>query len=265
MIRLVLLMAISLATQSSAAEGTTSISVSYPSGIQAGDLLVLCVAGVTSNSASEPSATGFIGSGDYFRSKAATSNFIASCILSKEATGSESGSLTVTTTNYTVAIGALFRLTKDEDDWEGLECAAGDDTVANGSDGYTCDLDTNFDPPDVNSGDFYVTCTGADQSAGAVSVFSNMRLTIPDATFTDINRTESDSTTDIGMRYAVSWHTSTSEDSSPAEPLLTADVANLTGTANTATVLFRAREVAAPGPTPRDWLHYFRQYSGGAA
>jgi MSHA biogenesis protein MshQ len=258
---LALLMAIALGTIGTSAEGTTSLSVPYPSGISAGDMLVLCIAGRTSSGAVEPSATDFAGQGDFFRTSPASSNLVTAAILTKEATGSESGNLSVTTTNWTDAIGVIYRFTNDTGNWEGLECAYGEGDATDGTNGYDTTLD-NFDPPDMDSGDYYASCTGLDQASGPVSVFSNVNLTSTGLTVTDISRDEIETTIGDGARFMSSRHLATAGTNISSPPQIQADIANVSGTGNCATVLLRMREAAADPGGVVDWLHYFRQYGG---
>ncbi len=262
-LRLVLFMAIALANQSSFAEGTTSLSIAYPASISAGDMLVLAISGKTTSLTTQPTASGFSGAGDNFRAATAGSNYVAACILVKEATGSESGNLAVTLTDWVNAIGNLYRFTNGTDVWDVTECAAGNDTFTVGTPGYSVALDTNFDPPDMQAGDYYLSVTGADQLAGPTSVFSNFDLIASGLTTSFVSRDEAETELGDGSRWVVSRHTGDSG-SSLAEPAINADVASI-GDGVAATILLRLREGDAVPGAAMDWLHYFRQYSGGQA
>lgn len=106
-------MAISFGSAGAAAVGTTSLSVAYPASIAAGDLLVLCIANkYPPNKPTEPS--GWTTPANSRQSggggaPGADSGDVYCAVFVKTATGSESGSLTVTITSGNAAVGRMFR------------------------------------------------------------------------------------------------------------------------------------------------------------
>lgn len=110
-------MAIAFQTAGTAAVGTTSLSVPYPSGITAGDMLVLSIASkYTPNVPSLPS--GWISglsnnqvSGSNGANGIDTGSATATVFL-KIANGTETGNLAVTVTSGNSCIGRMFRYSK---------------------------------------------------------------------------------------------------------------------------------------------------------
>lgn len=92
------------------ATGTTSLSCGYPANLKAGDLLLLAVANkYPSNGPSTPFGWTLVGQYDSTgHSPGADDGNTRTTVFSKVATGSESGSLTVTLTSANVSVGQMF-------------------------------------------------------------------------------------------------------------------------------------------------------------
>lgn len=137
-------MTVAFGSIGAAAVGTTSLSVAYPSSISAGDMLVLSVASKAPNGneiATTPagwtaSSTNTFGVGS---EGVADQGTVVCCLFWKIASGSESGSLSVTIqgTGPNSAIGTIARYTKSSTTyWATPTTAAG---IDDGTDGVALD------------------------------------------------------------------------------------------------------------------------------
>lgn len=176
--KLLLAMAITFGAIGPQGIGATSLSVDLPSGVTAGDILVLFVVGRSSGGNNLPSATGFVGDGDNFKSVATGSDFICSCILTRQVASSESGSLSVSATNWTCMGARVLRYGCDNNAWTNIECVNGNDAMA--GDDYAATNFNNWDPPDEDAGDMFVAVTGIEQVGWLAG---NGTLTIAGLTF----------------------------------------------------------------------------------
>jgi len=257
-LKLVLTMAIAWASESSSVTGSTSLSVPYPSGISAGNMLVLCIEGKSSG-ATAPTASGFVGAGD----NSLIVGNAGACILIREATGSESGNLTVTATDWTHTLAKIIRLTNATGVWDQSECVQGSDTISGGVYSALCN---DFDPPDLDSGDYFVVATGLASETGlSPPVTSGHAITATGLTVSSADIRESTDILDEGNGAAaiITLHSATAGSNITVAPTYSFSQSSVN--ANGATVLLRLREgEGVEPPTAKDWLHYFRQYSGAA-
>lgn len=258
LLKIVLAMAVSLVSESATVSGSSSLTPAYPSGSATGDFFVLCISG-RANAATPPSASGFsAANGDNFL----RSGEAIACVLVREANGSESGTVSVTATDWTSTQAKILLFRNATGVWNSHECVQGGDFIA--SDDYLASLN-NFDPPDMAAGDFYVAVTGIDQQVlVGPPATTNHVLTASGLTFgsADIRESAGISEGD-GSTTVITVHQATSGSSTTA-PTYSFDLDSING--DGATVLIRIREgEGAPPESAKDWLHYFRQYSGGAA
>lgn len=103
-------------SSASAGVGTSSISVAYPAGIAAGQLLLLCVANkYPNNSPATPAGWSLISNAQQSGgagSAGIDTGTVYSTVFIREADGSETGSVTVSITSGNSAIGRMFSYQK---------------------------------------------------------------------------------------------------------------------------------------------------------
>ena len=137
----------------SAAGGSTSISVAHPSGISAGDLLVLAISnkyptnGPTTPSGwtALPNYQGSGGSG----SPGADTGTVYATVFVKIADGTESGNLAVTLTSANSSIGQMLRYTKDPASVWSYAAVNGSDNSGGTDWSVTADSNLYVEPGDV--------------------------------------------------------------------------------------------------------------------
>ena len=186
--------------------GTTSISVAYPSGITAGDLLVLTV--VNRPSTSTPSTpTGWTAVTNYTQtggkgSEAADSGIVRSTIFIKEADGTESGNLSVTISGGTSAFGRMFRYTKGTGTTWSYAATNGSDT----DNSNTTWSITGAGDPGITAGDMVIVASAINSDAAA-SALSSEALSSTGVTYgTATERQDSAISTGNHIRMVVSDH-----------------------------------------------------------
>ena len=219
--------------------GTTSVSVPYPAVVQAGDLLVAVVGNRPNANTPDDisgwtkvSATGGAGA------EGAGTGTIRGTIFYKEASGSESGNLTVACTSGTSMFGRMFRFTKlrGHIGWS-VAPVSGSDNSAGTSWSATAGSDPGFSADDlllccsINSED---TARAASEAVSATGVTFATMTELQDSGITTGN--------DLGM--IVSLHPATAGPSSAA-PVFTMTMSG-TNSANSAGVTWFVRVRANP-------------------
>lgn len=146
--------AVQFGSSGAAATGTTSASVAYPSGIVAGDMLVLAVTNkYPSNGPSTPSGwtlpTNGQGSGGA-GAAGADSGSVYTTVFYKIATGLESGNLSVSAPSGNSTIARMFRYTAPSGyAWDTPVAAHGADNTAGTAFSVTAGTAPGFRPGDV--------------------------------------------------------------------------------------------------------------------
>lgn len=229
----------------SAANGT-SISPAYPSGISAGDLLVLIIGmkptTTTGGSVTTPSGWTHIisitGAGGYSSQGADTGNTNLFTYY-KVASGSESGTLTVTISGNNVSWAQMFLLRNDSKEWS-VAGATGQDTTGGSS------VVINFtSDPGVQGGDFILGAMCIPTDVTTPSQFSAEALSQSGITFgtvTEISEPDSSNGNDIG---GVTWMAPVSSGTSTGSPTFTATAGGTTTNVRGPGVFIRIREVVA--------------------
>jgi hypothetical protein len=135
------------------ADGTTLLSVDYPSGISAGDLLLLCIVSKWTATATAPGSpwtieqTRIAGAGSDAGSDSGNCRAV---VYQTVATGSESGSVSITITSGNVAQGFIVRLTRSAGSGWDLASTAADWTTDN-----TNPISATFvGDPGITAGDY---------------------------------------------------------------------------------------------------------------
>jgi hypothetical protein len=160
-----------------AGSGITSAAPGYPAGIAAGDLLVLVVANKYPNDGpAETAGFTFVSNGQGLGGAGAPGPDSGDCyatVLTKEATGSESGTETITVSSGNSTAAFIARFTKSGGSWSIAACNGGD-TSSDTSWSVTGDLD-----PGVITGDFLVACCGVNNnlSLGSAHVITQTGVT----------------------------------------------------------------------------------------
>jgi MSHA biogenesis protein MshQ len=229
---------------SAGAQGTTSLSIAYPSGISAGDLLVVCIGNkYPTNGPTEPSGDGFAsvaggqGSGGPGGTGVDTGDAYATVYV-KVASGSESGSLAVTVTSGNASYGFMARYTKTSGTW-GYAATNGSNNTHDTSWSVTGAAD-----PGVQSGDLMVVCSGKNSENATFNAATS--VTQAGVTYAALNERGDNGTSfgdDVG---AVVIDAAATAGTSSGAPGYTSTLgANGAG----ASVFLRLREVASGGCT----------------
>lgn len=169
-------MALSVASIGTAATGSTSVAAGYPSGIAAGDLLVYGVSNkFPSNGPTTPSGWAQNGQAQGGNGSAGgDSGDTYSTVLTKEAVGSESGSLSVTITGGDTAVGRMLRLTKSSGNpWSLASTTGAQNTVS------TTITTTGAADPGVQAGDVVLVFFAPNTDS---RTFDTATLTVPGCT-----------------------------------------------------------------------------------
>lgn len=223
----------------------TSSSVAYPTGLQAGNLIVLCV---PSKHANLPSASGFTqlaqvsdGSGT-----GGDTGSVVCTVFYKVSDGTESGNLSVTKTTETGSglFGQMFRMVK----WGGTWALAST-TGTDGTTGTAVSV-TGAGDPGVVVGD-YVISAFADVSDIGNNSWTSPSITQTGVTFGDIeiSQVNSDGIGD-DMRLAVYGARATAGPSTAAPVFAATANGGPTGNSHRgAGAIVRLRSVAAPPPS----------------
>lgn len=239
-------MTIAFANAGAAATGSTSLAVPHPTTPAAGDLLVLVVANkYPTNGPSTPA--GWTAPANNQQSGSSGSNGIdtGACyctIYVKEATGSESGNLTVTITSGNSAVGRMFRYTKDgAKDWEWVLTNGSDNTAG------TSWSVTGAADPGITGGDVCVVGSGINSDN---YTYTSQALSATGVTFgTASERQDSGTSTGQDCCLVVSDHLVTSGTSSAAPVYTMTASSSATNSPAGASVIMRLREVDPPADT----------------
>lgn len=230
-------MAIAYGSIGSAGSGSTSISVGYPSGISAGDMLVLCIANkYPTNGPSTPSgwtlATNAQGTGGR-GSPGGGSGTVYITVFIKQAVGSESGSLSVTLTSANSSHGVMLRYTKASDAAWTYAAA----NTAQNTNSVTWDAVLDSDPG-IQTADMVLVAS----AVNANWTFSLEGVTTSGVTYgTAVERYDTGTTTGDDVKLVVSEHpVSTGSSSGNATYVMTSSGSNTVSPAG-ATVLLRLR------------------------
>lgn len=234
-------------TVSYVSKGTTSYSAtapapSYPASIAAGDMLVLAVgikpitATIATPSGWTPllEATGTGGTG----TTGADTGTMSVAVFTKIASGSESGTLTLSVTSGSVAAAQIYRFTKSLACWD-IAGALANDTSTGSTFGATAA--TN---PGIKSGDVLLTIGVIPTDVTTPSQFSAESISATSATigsFTELE--EWDSSTGNDMGGVVGWAACTAGDATAA-PAFTSTAGGTTTNVAGPIAFIRVREAA---------------------
>lgn len=226
-------MTIALGSLGTAATGTTSLSVALPSGIVAGDLLVLAIANkYPSNGPSTPSGYTFGAQATGGQGSAGADSGQTFCtVYYRVADGTESGNVAVTITSGNVSVGRLIRYTGDGAGWN-LAFAVGDDASAGTS--WSVTATSN---PGIQADDFLLAFGATNSDAGTASAEAMSATGLVFASATEIADTLNGSGDDCSLLG--SQHPVTSGIASAA-PVWTATLSAGSGTGGA--VFVRVRE-----------------------
>lgn len=232
-------MAISLIADGGWATGTTSLSVPYPAGIQAGDLLVLAIANkYPANSPTAPTDWVIPANGQQSGGSGSngidTGNVYAT-IMVKIATGSESGSLTVNIASGDSAVAnmVLYRKAADKS-WEYV-CTNGSDNSAGTSWSVTGAAN-----PGITAGDRMFTCSGINTDS---YMFSSHALAASGVTFGAVLADGSGTNLGQDCFCTLTDHVVSSGTASAAPTFTMSASGTTTNNPAGATVIMRMREV----------------------
>lgn len=234
-------MAISLIAVGGWATGTTSLSVAYPAGIQAGDLLVLAIANkYPTNSPSVPTDWAIPTNGQQSGGSGSNGNDTGSVyatIMVKIATGSETGNLSISITsgNSAVAEMALYRKAADKN-WEYV-CTNGSDNSA-GTDWSV----TGAANPGITAGDRMFTCSGINADS---FTFSSHAMSATGVTFGAVQADGSGTSLGQDCDCVLTDHAVSSGTASAAPVFTMSSSGSATNSPAGATVIMRMREVNA--------------------
>lgn len=234
-------MAISLIAVGGWATGTTSLSVAYPSGIQAGDLLVMAIANkYPTNSPATPTDWVIPTNGQQSGGSGANgidSGNVYATIMVKIATGSESGSLTVNIASGDSAVAemALYRKAADKS-WEYV-CTNGSDNTA-GTDWSV----TGAVNPGITAGDRMFTCSGINADS---FTFSSHAISATGVTFGAVQADGSGTSLGEDCDAVLTDHVVSSGTASAAPVFTMSASGSAANSPAGATVIMRMREVTA--------------------
>lgn len=224
------------------ATGTTSLSIPYPGGIAAGDLLIVVVGNkyptngptTPTNWTAVPNGQGSGGLG----SAGADSGAVYATVFVKEALGTESGNLALTLTSANTSMARMFRYTKSAETTWSYAATNGTDNSA----GTTWSV-TGAANPGIISGDILIV--GSATNGNRVTNWTESISATGTIFGPTSERHDSSSNTGDDMAFIVSEHPVTSGTAS-APPVFTMTGSN--GTANAtsptgASFILRIREV----------------------
>lgn len=144
---------------------TTTLTLAYPAGITAGQLLVICICNkYPPNTPTTPVAAGFIlaanaqGTGGSGAAGIDTGT-VFTTVYYKIAAGTETGNLAITVTGNNAAIGRIFRYTNATGNWD-VSAANGADNTAG-----TAWLTTMNVNPGLTTGDWAIVASGINTDA----------------------------------------------------------------------------------------------------
>jgi len=235
-------MAIAFGAAGAVAPGTTSLSVAYPTGITAGQLLVLFIANkYPTNAPSLPNGWTAPSGNQYSRgggTPGADTGDVYITVFVRIADGTETGNLAVTLTGANTSLGVIFRVTKAAGmDW-GYACAGGSDNAAGTSWSVTAGAN-----PGVTASDmvFVGSAICGNTDTATAEAISQTGVTFG----TMVERVDTGTNNGDDISIWVTEHPVSSGTGSAA-PVYTATVAGTgSATAAGASLFLRLREVAA--------------------
>ncbi len=221
--------------------GTTTLVIPYPTGIVAGNLLVLAVGNkYPPNGPAAPAGWTLVANGQASGGAGAAGNDtgnVYATVFVKVADGTETGNLTVTLTGANTSMGRIFRYTNAAG--SGWDYAA---TYGSDNTGGTAWIVSSAADPGITAGDMLVVISAINTDAPTWTAES---VSATGATFgTHTERQDSGTGFGNDMRLVVSDHTVTAG-TALAAPVYTMSASG--GTPEGASVILRIREV--PGTT----------------
>lgn len=246
-------MAVTYGGAGTASYSTGNPTPGYPAGIAAGDLLLLFVGNkpstATSNGGGWTALASATGTGGTGTTGVDTGPMLVE-VFYKIATGSESGTLTVTNSTNNVSGAQILRFSKSAGgDWD-LAGALINDTTSGTSFTGSATLSGNVVP-----GDFMVACGIIPTDVTTPSQFSSESFTVSGVTFagsTEIGELDTSSGNDMG---GVLWYDSVSSGGASGTPSVTASATAGGTTTNVygPIAVVRVREAPIPTSTLFGW------------
>lgn len=239
--------AVTYGARGNSVSGTTSLTVPYPTGIAAGDLLILTVGNkYPTNGPTTPTGWTLFQASGGLGTAGNDSGQVYSTVFVKEAVGTESGNLTVTVTSANTSMARMFRYTKAAGTVWGYAATTGSDNIA--GPGRTWNV-TGAANPGITAGDVVIVASGL--NGNQVTNWTES-ITATGATFgTVTERQDATSGTGNDMGMIVSEHP-VSSGTATAAPDYAMTAANGTITTNSptgASVFLRIREIPLPTTT----------------
>lgn len=239
--------AVTYGASGTSVSGTTSLTVSYPTGIAAGDLLILTVGNkYPTNGPTTPTGWTLFQASGGLGTAGNDSGQVYSTVFVKEAVGTESGNLTVTLTSANTSMARMFRYTKAAGTVWSYAATTGSDNIA--GPGRTWNV-TGAANPGITAGDVVIVVSGL--NGNQVTSWTES-ITATGATFgTVAERQDAASGTGNDMGMVVSEHP-VSSGTATAAPDYAMTAANGTITTNSptgASVFLRIREIPLPTTT----------------
>lgn len=231
----------------SAAAGATSIAPAYPTGITAGQKLILIV-GMKPSTANSGSVTtpagwtligGLTGAGGYGTTLGADTGNTNIWAFERDADGTETGNLTVTVATSNVAWGRIMRFTNGYAAWAATTFATGSDTTGDATVSVAGGSNPGFAANDMA---VWAMCIPTDVTTP--SQFSAHAITATGATFgaaTEVGEADSTIGNDIGgfISYA-----SVTAGSSTGNPTFTATAGGTVTNVRGPGIILRLRSAA---------------------
>lgn len=219
---------------------TTTLSVAYPAGITAGQLLLLAVVNkYASAPPATPSGWSLIGAATGGSgASGADTGVVNTYVFYQIANGNESGSVAVTITGNNIALGAIYRVTKSASlVWR----VSGAGTPKNTGNNATWSV-LSSTPLDIRSGDLVYAISGINADA---YTFASAALTATGATFSATERQDTVTANGDDCAIHVQEYSCTAGSSSAAPTHQMTATGTLSADAPAgATVFVRLREVA---------------------
>lgn len=251
---------ITFAGSGAIATSATNPAVDYPSGISAGDLLVLLVGqkpatagtgGITDPSGWGSPVAASLAQGGYGATLGADTGDTNLWAYTKVATGSESGSLTVTMSDNNVAWGQMYRLTSAVRSAWDVAGATGSDSSA-GSVSVTFGSDPGITTEDYVLGALCIPTDVTTPSQFSAQAFSATGVTF--GTVKEISEPDSATGNDIGgmlCRARVLSGTSS------AAPVMTATAGGTTTNVRGPAAFLRVRRITGGSTTGGSFIPWF--------
>ncbi len=235
-------MAIAFGAGQSVQNSTTSaLSVTYPAGITAGQMLALMVVNkYPTNGPATPSGWTLPTNGQASGGAGAdgsNSGHVYSTVFYRVADGTESGSVAVTITGNNIALGVISRLTKAAGaTWNVAAANGAQNTGGSNSWSVTCGSD-----PGIWGGDFVLSLSGININTPTFTSEAISATGVTFGTVVELDDTSSGSGDHIHIVY--SSHAVTSGQSSAAPVYTMTASANTANTPAGSTALLRLREI----------------------